>query len=77
MGHTEVIYKGRATSALLRQAGRAANGAHLREEGRAPRRPPPRLPYGCLTKAIRQASRLPNMLALNCQVEGRRAGRTC
>lgn len=33
--------------------------------------PPLRLPYGCLTKAIRQASWLPNMLALNHQVEGR------
>lgn len=50
---------------------RGLNGTDLGEEGWAPRWPPPHLPYGCLTKAIRQASRLPNLLALNHQVEGR------
>lgn len=47
------------------------NGTNVSEGGWAPRWPPSHLPYGCLTKAIRQASWLPNMLALNHQVEGR------
>lgn len=39
------------------------NGTNLSKEAWTPQWPPPHLPYGCLTKAIRQASWLPNTLA--------------